>query len=217
MVWTKVALSTTSLETFNICFASGSTSSLPRTQVRSGGLESDWIIVSWERRPPFPAPFASTLNHGSLRDTLARSRVFRFPNTLETPRNEADKLPRPTQTQAQRYKSVLDHSVTQLDSWALSTLQLGLRSSCSRSQARKANASRNVSVDERNGRAGLRQPLKVKLSFYMPKARTNYVKNSFALAAVELWGSLPSCSKKETFLQNSRRRSGRTYYLSQPL
>ena len=156
-------------------------------------------------------------SHGSLCDTLAWSRVFLFPNTLETPRNEADKFPRPTQTQAQRYKSALDHSVTQHDSWALSTLHLCLRLCCSRSHAWKANASRNVTLDERNGRSGLRQPLKVKLSFYLPKARTNYFKNSFAFAAVELWGSLPSCSKKETFLQNSRRRSGRTYYLSQPL
>ena len=156
-------------------------------------------------------------SHGSFRDTLARSRVFRFPNTLETPTNEADKFPRPAQTQAQRYKSALDHSVTQHDSWALSTLQLCLRLSCPRSNAQKANVRRNVSLDARNGRSGLRQPLKVKLSFYLPKARTNYFKNSFAFAAVELWGSLPSCSKKETFLQNSRRRSGRTYYLSQPL
>ena len=156
-------------------------------------------------------------SHGSLRDTLARSRMFRFPNTLETPRNEADNFPRPTQTQAQRYKSALDHSVTQHDSWALSTLHLCLRLSCSRSHAWKANVRRNVSVDERNGRSGLRQPLKVKLSFHLPKARTNYFKNSFAFAAVELWGSLPSCSKKETFLQNSRRRLSRTYYLSQPL
>ena len=156
-------------------------------------------------------------SHGSLRDTLARSRMFRFPNTLETPRNEADNFPRPTQTQAQRHKSALDHSVTQHDSWALSTLHLCLRLSCSRSHAWKANVRRNVSVDERNGRSGLRQPLKVKLSFHLPKARTNYFKNSFAFAAVELWGSLPSCSKKETFLQNSRRRLSRTYYLSQPL
>ena len=62
MVWIKIALSTTSLETFNICFASGSTSFLPRTQARSGGLESDWIMVLWERRSPFPTSFASTLN-----------------------------------------------------------------------------------------------------------------------------------------------------------
>ena len=62
IVWTKVALSTTSLETFNICFASGSTSFLPRTQARSSGLESDWIMVLWERRSPFPTSFASTLN-----------------------------------------------------------------------------------------------------------------------------------------------------------
>ena len=62
MVWIKIVLSTTSLETFNICFASGSTSFLPRTQARSSGLESDWIIVLWERRSPFPTSFASTLN-----------------------------------------------------------------------------------------------------------------------------------------------------------
>ena len=42
--------------------------------------------------------------------------MFRFPNTLETPRNEADKFPRPAQTQAQRYKSALGHSVTKHDS-----------------------------------------------------------------------------------------------------
>ena len=54
--------------------------------------------------------------------------------------------------------------------------------------------------------AHVNQRLKVKLSFYLPKARTNYFKNSFAYAAIELWGSLPSCSKKETFLQNSMRR-----------
>ena len=62
MVWIKIALSTTSLDTFNICFASGGTSFLPRTQARSSGLESDWIMVSWERRSPFPTSFASTLN-----------------------------------------------------------------------------------------------------------------------------------------------------------
>ena len=62
MVWIKIVLSTTSLETFNICFASGSTSFLPRTQARSSGLESHWITVSWERRSPFPTSFASTLN-----------------------------------------------------------------------------------------------------------------------------------------------------------
>ena len=62
MVWIKIALSTTSFETFNICFASGSTSSLPRTQARSSGLESNWIMVSRERRSPFPTSFPSTLN-----------------------------------------------------------------------------------------------------------------------------------------------------------
>ena len=62
MVWIKIALSTTSLETFNICFASGSTSFLPRAQARSSGLESDWIMESWERHSPFPTSFAKTLN-----------------------------------------------------------------------------------------------------------------------------------------------------------
>ena len=65
MVWIKIAFSTTSttsFETFNICFASGSTSSLPRTQARSSGLESNWIMVSRERRSPFPTSFPSTLN-----------------------------------------------------------------------------------------------------------------------------------------------------------
>ena len=66
---------------------------------------------------PFQRPCVNAQrSHGSLRDTLARSRVFRFPNTLETPRNEADKSPRPAQTQAQTYKKARDHSVTQHDS-----------------------------------------------------------------------------------------------------
>ena len=44
-------------------------------------------------RSPIPASFSSTLNvrfHGPLGDVIARSRVFRFSNTLETTRNEAD-------------------------------------------------------------------------------------------------------------------------------
>ena len=44
-------------------------------------------------RSPFPASFSSTLNvrfHGPLGDVIARSRVFRFSNTLETTRNEGD-------------------------------------------------------------------------------------------------------------------------------
>ena len=154
-------------------------------------------------------------SHGLLRDPIACSRVFRFPNTLETPRNR--QVPRPTQTQAHRYKSALEHYVSQHDSWALSSFHLCLRLSCSRSHAWNANAGRNVNADARNGRSGLRQRLKVKLSCYLPTTRTNYFNNSFAFAAVELWDSLPFCLQKETFLQNSRRRSGRTYYLSQPL
>ena len=35
-----------------------------------------------------------------------------------------DKFPRPTQTQAQRYKSALDHYESEHDSWALSSLHL---------------------------------------------------------------------------------------------
>ena len=127
-----------------------------------------------------------------------------------------DKFPCPKQTQAQRCKSALDQYESQHDSWALSTLHLCLRLSCPRSHAWNANARRNVNADARNGRSGLRQRLKVKLSCYLPTTRTNYIKNSFAFAAVEFWDSLPSCSKEETFLQNSRwRSSGRRYY--QPL
>ena len=127
-----------------------------------------------------------------------------------------DKFPCPKQTQAQRCKSALDQYESQHDSWPLSTLHLCLRLSRSRSHAWNANARRNVNADARNGRSGLRQRLKVKLSCYLPTTRTNYFKNSFAFAAVELWDSLPSCSKEETFLQNSRwRSSGRRYY--QPL
>ena len=43
----------------------------------------------------FPASFSSTLNvrfHGPLGDVIARSRVFRFSNTLGTTRNEADNI-----------------------------------------------------------------------------------------------------------------------------
>ena len=169
-------------------------------------------------RKAFILPSALCVNakrfHGPLRDTVAWSRGFRFPNTLEPPRNEAAKLPRPTQTQAQRYKSALDHSVTQHNSWALSTLHLCLRLSCSRSHAWKANVSRNVSVDERNGRAGLRQPLKVKLSFYLPKARPNYVKNSFDFAAVELLGFPPFLFKEIDFSAKFKAKI-RSYILSQ--
>ena len=39
-----------------------STIFLPRTHSRSSGLESDWIMVSWERRLPFPTSLVSTLN-----------------------------------------------------------------------------------------------------------------------------------------------------------
>ena len=44
-------------------------------------------------RSPIPASFSSTLNvrfHAPLGDVIAHSRVFRFSNTLETTRNEAD-------------------------------------------------------------------------------------------------------------------------------
>ena len=44
-------------------------------------------------RSPIPASFSSTLNvrfHGPLGDVIARSRVFRFSNTLEMTRNKAD-------------------------------------------------------------------------------------------------------------------------------
>ena len=81
---------------------------LPRTQSYSSGFESDsratGAIIGFVlgimgkakshfSRSPIPASFSSTLNvrfHGPLGDVIARSRVFRFSNTLETTRNEAD-------------------------------------------------------------------------------------------------------------------------------
>ena len=56
MVWIKIVLSTTSSETFNICFAGGSTSFLPLTQACSSGLESHWITVYGKGVHPFQRP-----------------------------------------------------------------------------------------------------------------------------------------------------------------
>ena len=83
MLWIKIALSTTSLEIFNIC------------------LEKEKAIVRFKNFMMGSAPgimgksltIPSVLcvntkrSHGPLRDPIARSRDFRFPNTLETPRN----------------------------------------------------------------------------------------------------------------------------------
>ena len=161
-----------------------------------------------------PSVLCVKRSHVSLRDAIARSRDFRFSNTVETPRNRQVPMSKAnTGTEMQKCTWSI-----WIPTWQLSTFHLAfvLRLSCPRSHAWNANARRNVNADARNGRSGLRQRLKVKLSCYLPTTRTNYFKNGFAFAAVELWDSLPSCSKEETFLQNSRwRSSGRRYY--QPL
>ena len=83
ILWIKVALSTTCLETFNVCF------------------EKDEAIVRFTNfmmgsalgimGKPLTLPSVLYVNtkrfHGLLRDPIARSRVFRLPNTLETPWN----------------------------------------------------------------------------------------------------------------------------------
>ena len=48
------------------------------------------------------------------------------------------------------------------------------------------------------------------MNLIVPKARTNYVRNSFASAGAELWNSLPS---RDFFKTNLRLRSGRICYL----
>ena len=54
-----------------------------------------------------------------------------------------------------------------------------------------------------------------KMNLKVPKARTNYFRNSFASAGVKLWNSLPSSLKegKRLLSNNSTQRSGRICYL----
>ena len=141
MLWIKIALSTTSLETFNVCFER------EEAIVRFTNFMMGSALDIMEK--PLTLPSVLYVNtkrfHGLLRDPIARSRVFRLPNTLETPWNR--QVPTSNPTQAQRYKSALEHYVSQHDSWALSSFHLCLRLSCPRSHAWNANARRNVNAD----------------------------------------------------------------------
>ena len=51
------------------------------------------------------------------------------------------------------------------------------------------------------------------MNLIVPKARTNYFKNSFASAGAKLWNSLPSCLKEETSLKQFKAKI-RSYLLS---
>ena len=83
MLWIKIALSTTSLETFNVCFEK------EEAIVRF----TNFMMGSALGIMGKPLTLSSVLYvntkrfHGLLRDPIARSRVFRLPNTLETPWN----------------------------------------------------------------------------------------------------------------------------------
>ena len=52
-----------------------------------------------------------------------------------------------------------------------------------------------------------------RMNLIVPKARTNYFRNSFASAGAKLWNSLPSSLKERLLLNNLRLRSGRICYL----
>ena len=193
MLWIKIALSTTSLETFNVCFER------EEAIVRFTNFMMGSALGIMGK--PLTLPSVLYVNtkrfHGLLRDPIARSRVFRLPNTLETPWNrQVPTSNANTGTEIQKCTWSL-----WIRTWQLSTFLLAfvLRLSCPRSHEWNANARRNANADARNGRSGLRQRLKVKLSFYLPKARTNYFKNSFAFAAVELWDFLLLVQKKRLF------------------
>ena len=83
MLWIKIALSTTSLETFNVCFEK------EEAIVRFTNFMMGSALGIMGK--PLTLPSVLYVNtkrfHGLLRDPIARSRVFRLPNTLETPWN----------------------------------------------------------------------------------------------------------------------------------
>ena len=83
MLWIKIALSTTSLETFNVCFER------EEAIVRLTNFMMGSALGIMGK--PLTLPSVLYVNtkrfHGLLRDPIARSRVFRLPNTLETPWN----------------------------------------------------------------------------------------------------------------------------------
>ena len=51
------------------------------------------------------------------------------------------------------------------------------------------------------------------MNLIVPKARTNYFKNSFASAGAKLWNSLPSSLKEETSSKQFKAKT-RSYLLS---
>ena len=51
------------------------------------------------------------------------------------------------------------------------------------------------------------------MNLIVPKARTNYFRNSFASAGAKLWNSLPSSLKEETSLKQFKAKI-RSYLLS---
>ena len=52
-----------------------------------------------------------------------------------------------------------------------------------------------------------------RMNLIVPKARTNYFRNSFASAGAKLWNSIPASLKERLLLNNLRLRSGPIYYL----
>ena len=83
MLWIKIALSTTSLETFNVCFEKEEAI----VRFTNFMMGSALGIMGKPLTLPSVLYVNTKRSHGLLRDPIARSRVFRFPNTLETPRN----------------------------------------------------------------------------------------------------------------------------------
>ena len=52
-----------------------------------------------------------------------------------------------------------------------------------------------------------------RMNLIVPKARTNYFRNSFASAGAKLWNSIPASLKERLLLNNLRQRSGCIYCL----
>ena len=83
MLWIKIALSTTSLETFNVCFEREEAI----VRLTNFMMGSALGIMGKPLTLPSVLYVKTKRFHGLLRDPIARSRVFRLPNTLETPWN----------------------------------------------------------------------------------------------------------------------------------
>ena len=85
ILWIKVALSTTCLETFNVCFEKDEAI----VRFTNFMMGSALGIMGKLLTLPSVLYVNTKRSHGLLRDPIARGRVFRFPNTLETPRNSS--------------------------------------------------------------------------------------------------------------------------------